>query len=148
LKRLPPVLVVGLGGGPLGNYQRAITDDEAVSTVDAEWTAGIRYFDTAPYYGAGRAGRRTRRTQRLAALRDEGVVSAIGVGMGDAAMLTRVVELCRKHDVPVPAAAMRFPLTHPAVAGIVIGCHTPDQVRANLTAFAHPIPPKLWAELS
>ncbi|MEJ3747247.1 aldo/keto reductase [Actinomycetes bacterium KLBMP 9797] len=284
--------VVGLGGGPLGNYQRAITDEDAISTVEAAWAGGIRYFDTAPFYGAGLAERRLGRALRgrprgdyvlstkvgrlvrpgpgagpsvflgpptdhcvwdfsadgvrrslddslgrlgvdrvdvvfihdpydhgeaaldeaypaLAALRAEGVVSAIGVGMGDAAMLARfvaetdldvvmiagrytllddvagaellprclergvsaicvslfdgllaggvhtgprhsgraerVLAACRERGVPVAAAAMRFPLTHPAVAGIAIGCHTADQVRANLAAFHQPLPPDLFS---
>ena len=32
---------------------RAIPDEEAAATVEAAWDQGIRYFDTAPFYGAG-----------------------------------------------------------------------------------------------
>lgn len=32
---------------------RDIPDDEAEATVDAAWSQGTRYFDTAPFYGAG-----------------------------------------------------------------------------------------------
>ncbi|MCF3961349.1 aldo/keto reductase [Streptomyces fuscigenes] len=46
---------IGFGTAPLGNMYRAIPDDEARATVDAAWDQGIRYFDTAPFYGAGLA---------------------------------------------------------------------------------------------
>ncbi|MFD3655657.1 aldo/keto reductase [Streptomyces sp. NPDC058620] len=44
---------LGFGTAPLGNMFRAIPDDEAARTVEAAWDHGIRYFDTAPFYGAG-----------------------------------------------------------------------------------------------
>jgi D-threo-aldose 1-dehydrogenase len=44
---------LGFGGAPLGNMHRILTEDEATATVQAAWDAGLRYFDTAPYYGHG-----------------------------------------------------------------------------------------------
>jgi D-threo-aldose 1-dehydrogenase len=46
---------LGFGSAPLGNMFRNITEAEATATatVDAAWQEGIRYFDTAPLYGAG-----------------------------------------------------------------------------------------------
>ncbi|ATL25096.1 aldo/keto reductase [Streptomyces formicae] len=49
---------LGFGTAPLGNMFRAIPDDEARATVEAAWDQGIRYFDTAPFYGAGLAEER------------------------------------------------------------------------------------------
>jgi len=46
---------LGFGTAPLGNMFRNIPDEEAAGTVDAAWQAGTRYFDTAPFYGAGLA---------------------------------------------------------------------------------------------
>ncbi|MCY1029241.1 aldo/keto reductase, partial [Mammaliicoccus sciuri] len=46
---------IGFGTAPLGNMYRDIPEDEAISTVEAAWDSGIRYFDTAPLYGAGLA---------------------------------------------------------------------------------------------
>ena len=46
---------LGFGTAPLGNMFRAIPDEEAAATVEAAWDQGIRYFDTAPFYGAGLA---------------------------------------------------------------------------------------------
>ncbi|MFF1737452.1 aldo/keto reductase [Streptomyces sp. NPDC058247] len=44
---------LGFGTAPLGNMFRSIPDEEAAATVEAAWDQGIRYFDTAPFYGAG-----------------------------------------------------------------------------------------------
>ncbi|XRG79823.1 aldo/keto reductase [Rossellomorea sp. GAMAL-10_SWC] len=46
---------LGFGTAPLGNMFRNIPDEEAFATVVAAWDHGIRYFDTAPLYGAGLA---------------------------------------------------------------------------------------------
>ena len=46
---------LGFGTAPLGNMFRAIPEDEAFETVEAAWSDGIRYFDNAPFYGAGLA---------------------------------------------------------------------------------------------
>ncbi|HEU5159452.1 MAG TPA: aldo/keto reductase [Streptosporangiaceae bacterium] len=157
----------------------------------------------------------------LAALRDEGVVGAIGAGMNQTAMLTRFVErldldvvlcagrytlldrsaerdllpaclrrgvsvviggvynsglladprpgarfdyvpaagpllararglrdVCAAYGVPLRAAALRFPLRHPAVASVLVGCRTPDEVDDNVTMFARDVPEALWADLA
>ncbi|WP_066942593.1 aldo/keto reductase [Microtetraspora fusca] len=44
---------IGYGAAPLGNMFRAVPDDEATATLNAAWDQGIRYYDTAPLYGAG-----------------------------------------------------------------------------------------------
>lgn len=44
---------LGYGGAPLGNMFRNIPEEEALGTVASAWEQGIRYFDTAPFYGAG-----------------------------------------------------------------------------------------------
>lgn len=46
---------LGFGTAPLGNMFRSIPEAEAAATVEAAWDQGIRYFDTAPFYGAGLA---------------------------------------------------------------------------------------------
>jgi D-threo-aldose 1-dehydrogenase len=51
--KLPAGTLLGFGAAPLGNMFRNIPDDEARATVEAAWQGGVRYFDTAPFYGAG-----------------------------------------------------------------------------------------------
>lgn len=47
--------LIGFGTAPLGNMFRDIPEAQARATVDAAWDQGVRYFDTAPFYGAGLA---------------------------------------------------------------------------------------------
>ena len=47
------VPVVGFGGAPLGNLYRELLDGQARATVQAAYDAGMRLFDTAPFYGFG-----------------------------------------------------------------------------------------------
>ncbi len=65
---------LGLGGGPLGNHTRAISDEAALATIDAAWAGGVRYFDTAPHYGLGLSERRIGQALR-ARPREEFVLS-------------------------------------------------------------------------
>mgnify|MGYP005855237005 CR=1 FL=1 len=55
---------LGFGTAPLGNLFRAISDAEADGILDAAWTGGVRYFDTAPLYGMGLAETRLNRFLR------------------------------------------------------------------------------------
>ncbi|MGX9426302.1 MULTISPECIES: aldo/keto reductase [Bradyrhizobium] len=48
----------GLGGVPLGNEFNKVTDEDAEATLEAAWSAGVRYFDVAPWYGFGLSERR------------------------------------------------------------------------------------------
>ncbi len=47
------------GTAALGGLYRACPRDVAMATLDAAWDEGLRYFDTAPWYGFGLAERRT-----------------------------------------------------------------------------------------
>ncbi|WP_242123476.1 aldo/keto reductase [Sphingobium sp. Sx8-8] len=46
---------LGFGAAPLGNMFRDIPEAEALATVEAAWQDGVRYYDNAPFYGAGLA---------------------------------------------------------------------------------------------
>jgi D-threo-aldose 1-dehydrogenase len=49
------VTELGLGGAPMGGFRANISDAEAVTLTDAGYDAGVRYFDTSPFYGYGRS---------------------------------------------------------------------------------------------
>ena len=51
------VTALGLGCATLGGSRIDITRDEAEAIIRAAWSAGVRYIDTAPYYGVGQAER-------------------------------------------------------------------------------------------
>jgi D-threo-aldose 1-dehydrogenase len=299
------VTELSFGGAAIGGLFAPVSVDQATATVRRALERGVRYFDTAPHYGAGRSesrlgralagrapytvstkvGRRLmplgpgeapdpagfvdppplrrawdwsrdgiRRSlaeslerlglekvdvvylhdpddhedlvyreafPALAELREEGVVGAIGAGMNQTAMLTRFVrrlsldvvlcagryslldrsagedllpacletgtsaviggvynsglladprpgatydyapadspllaralalrDLCESYGVPLRAAALQFPLQHPAVTAVLAGCRTPGEVDDNVDLFRRPVPEALWAELT
>jgi D-threo-aldose 1-dehydrogenase len=51
------VTVLGLGTGTLGGHRVPVSREAADGIIQAAWSAGVRYFDTAPFYGFGRACR-------------------------------------------------------------------------------------------
>ena len=59
----------------------------------------------------------------------------------------RIDQVCRRHGVPLAAAALQFPLGHPAVAAVIPGAVHPDEVEQNLANLRTDIPADLWAEL-
>ena len=59
----------------------------------------------------------------------------------------RLAELCERHGVSLPVAALRFPLREPAVRSVVAGATTPEQVRENARRMTVEIPEALWDEL-
>jgi D-threo-aldose 1-dehydrogenase len=290
----------GLGCAPIGDLFTSVTEADAEATVATSLASGIRFFDTAPHYGAGLSERRLGRALRgvdrdsvsiatkvgrqivaadgavvpqggvgvrtvmdpsadgvirslesslarlgldridvlylhdpedvdaalesaipaMLRLRDEGVVRSIGVGMNHSAPLARFaaeadVDLvmvagrytlldrsanddllpvaaangvdviaagvfntgiladpsddakydyrpatadelararalqrdCTEHGVRLTTAAIRFPLRHPAVTGVVVGARTADEVRQLAADAAAVIPAELWTEL-
>jgi D-threo-aldose 1-dehydrogenase len=288
---------LALGTAPIGGLYDAVEDDTARAVVDRAWELGVRYFDTAPRYGAGLAERRLGAALRgrprdafvvstkvgrllrpgrsewagapalvdyfdfshdatlrsleeslgrlgldrvdiafvhdpddhfdqavagsfaaLRRLRDDGVVRAIGVGANQPAVLCRFARetdpdcflvagrftaldrtaeaellplceeagiaviaagvfnsgvlaggatfdyeeappeivgrverlraTCARHGVPLPAAAMQFPLRHPAVATVLVGCRTPDEVAEDVRLAGLRLPEELWSELA
>lgn len=294
---------LGFGAAPIGNLFTRVGDDDARAAVDAAWSAGVRFFDTAPLYGHGlseqRLGAALRARPReqyelatkvgrlltpdavndddgfvdtppvgwtydfsydatrasldaslarlgtdrvdllhvhdpdehaddalrgafpaLRALRDDGVIRAIGAGMNQSALLARFVReadldcvllagrytlldqsgldellplcsargvsviaggvfnsglladpspsatydyvaapaplverarrlasTCARHGVDLKAAALRFPLAHPAVACVLTGARSAAEMAENARLFATPIPLALWDDL-
>jgi D-threo-aldose 1-dehydrogenase len=294
---------LGLGLAPLGGLYQAVGDQTARATVEAAYQAGIRFFDTAPFYGAGRSEQRAgaalaarqrseytlstkvgrllrpgrpegadvwaesdgltpvfdfsadgvRRCyaeslQRLGVdavdvlhihdpdehfaqamagarpalveLRAQGRVGAISAGMNQSAMLTAfartgdfdcfllagrytlldqsgladllpecaargisvicggvynsgvladpgpgatydyapadpavltraraIAEVCAGHGVPLRAAALQFPLGHPAVVSVLVGARSPAEVADAVAMAGAPIPGQLWRDL-
>ncbi|MCF3148537.1 aldo/keto reductase [Streptomyces platensis] len=59
----------------------------------------------------------------------------------------QLASICAEFDVPLKAAALRFPFGHPAVAAAVVGAATPDEVAENARLFTHHIPDGLWHTL-
>jgi D-threo-aldose 1-dehydrogenase len=288
---------LSLGGTPFGDMYATVPDEQAVATVKAAFEAGVRYFDTAPLYGVGRAERRLGLGLRdlprdelvvstkvgrilqdddgtipptfeyapeaierslagsyerlgldrvdivhvhdpdhhmdevievtlpaLRKLQAEGVIGAVSAGMNHSAPLARFVsaglvdsvlvagrwtlldqsalddllpaaveqgvsviaagvfntgvladpdaseqfanffyrpappdirervrrirDVCADHGVSLGAAVLQFPLTHPAVATVCVGCRSPQEATANAADLQVEIPSQLWADLA
>jgi D-threo-aldose 1-dehydrogenase len=63
------------------------------------------------------------------------------------ARVNAIKAVCDSHRVPLIAAALQFPLAHPAVAAILPGPRSVEEFEINAKLVRHPIPPALWADL-
>lgn len=59
----------------------------------------------------------------------------------------RIAAICKRHHVPLGAAALQFPLGHPSVVSVIPGPVSSEEVRLNLAFMRTPIPDVLWSEL-
>jgi D-threo-aldose 1-dehydrogenase len=67
------------------------------------------------------------------------------------AVLERATELraiCARRDVPLAAAALQFASRHPAVACVLVGCRSAEEVEADVRLFDLELPAGLWKELA
>ncbi len=58
-----------------------------------------------------------------------------------------IAAVCERHGTTLPAAAIAFPLAHPAVVSVCVGARSAEQVRRNANLYREPIAPDLWGEL-
>ncbi|CAH2784806.1 MAG: L-fuco-beta-pyranose dehydrogenase (EC [uncultured Paraburkholderia sp.] len=61
--------------------------------------------------------------------------------------VARLEAVCRDHGVPLAAAALQFPYAHPAVATVLTGARSADELRENAASFELPVPAALWSAL-
>ncbi|HEY8631748.1 MAG TPA: aldo/keto reductase, partial [Candidatus Limnocylindrales bacterium] len=59
----------------------------------------------------------------------------------------RLAAICERHEVPLRAAAIQFPLAHPAVRSLIAGVRRIDHLDEYPELMRRPIPDDLWAEL-
>jgi D-threo-aldose 1-dehydrogenase len=59
----------------------------------------------------------------------------------------RLRSICARHRVPLAAAALQFPLAHPAVAAVLTGARSAAEFRENVALLDVPVPAALWTEL-
>jgi D-threo-aldose 1-dehydrogenase len=59
----------------------------------------------------------------------------------------RLEAVCNRHAVPLAAAALQFPLAHPAVSAVIPGALSVAEVEQNLAHLRRPVPGALWQEL-
>jgi len=59
----------------------------------------------------------------------------------------RIEAICQRHGVELGAAAMQFPLFHPAICAVIPGALSVTEVRQNVARLSARIPVELWSEL-
>ncbi len=59
----------------------------------------------------------------------------------------RIAAICQDAGTTLPAAALAFPLAHPAVVNVTLGMRTADQVAQNVALYHSGVPDELWPAL-
>lgn len=60
----------------------------------------------------------------------------------------RIKEIVTRHGVSLTSAALQFPLSHPSVKAVLVGCRSSQEVRDNTEAFDEFVPDAMWQELA
>jgi D-threo-aldose 1-dehydrogenase len=63
------------------------------------------------------------------------------------ARVSAIRAVCNSYGVPLIAAALQFPLAHPAVAAVLPGPRNVEEMEENSELLRYPTPPGLWADL-
>jgi D-threo-aldose 1-dehydrogenase len=63
------------------------------------------------------------------------------------ARVAKIERVCEEHDVPLRAAALQFPLAHPAIEIVLAGVKSPKHWADAMAKMQHPISPKFWQAL-
>ena len=63
------------------------------------------------------------------------------------ARVTAIEAVCERHEVPLAAAALQFPLAHPQVVSVIPGMANPNEVHRAKEWLTLPIPAACWVEL-
>jgi D-threo-aldose 1-dehydrogenase len=58
-----------------------------------------------------------------------------------------IEEICASFNVPLAAAALQFPLAHPAVVSVIPGIDNPRRVAQTINLYRTPVPVDLWSAL-
>ena len=63
------------------------------------------------------------------------------------ARVRRLADVCGRWDVPLSAAAVQFPLGHPAIVCVLVGCRSAAELDEDVALFELDLPAGLWEEL-
>jgi D-threo-aldose 1-dehydrogenase len=59
----------------------------------------------------------------------------------------RMADVCDRAGTSLPAAAIAFPLGHPAVASVCVGASSPEQIEQNVELYENGVPDGVWSAL-
>lgn len=118
--------------------QYTLLDQTATRMLDLCAQRGLSAMVTSPFNSGILASRPRRGALCNGAEAAEAVL----------AKARRLDAICASHGVPLPAAALQFPLTRPEVVCVIAGMASPEEVAQNIALMRHPIPAELWADLA
>lgn len=120
-----------------GRY--TLLDQSALPLLDAAVEAGVSVV-AAGVYNSGILGRDTidRRALFDYAPANDAVVERA----------EHLAAICQRRSIPLPAAAVQFPLSHPAVASVVVGMRSATQVAQTIDRYEIAIGGELWTALA
>jgi D-threo-aldose 1-dehydrogenase len=144
---------VGVAGGPIdlmiryvetGAFEAVIThnrytliDRSAEPLLEAASRRGLGISNAAPY-GSG----------ILAKGADQYPRYMYGQATdAQLAQVRRIEAVCRRHAVPLAAAALQFSLRDPRVSATIIGMSKPGRIAETAALASQPVPAALWAEI-
>ncbi len=144
---------VGVAGGPIDLMIRYVETDafEVVVThnrytllnrtaeplIETAARRGVAVLNAAPY-GSGILAKGPEAYARYAYRAAE---------PGEVARAREVAEVCRRHGVPLAAAALQFSLRDSRIVSTIVGVSRPERVAETLALARHPIPGEIWSEL-
>jgi D-threo-aldose 1-dehydrogenase len=112
-----------------------LVDRSAEPLLDACAEAGVSVLAAAPYNSG------------LLAADEPDASGSFDYGPVPPAVLARAracARAAREHGSTLPAAALQFPLRHPAVAAVVAGLRSADQATAAASWLSRPLPAEFW----
>ena len=145
---------LGVAGGPIdllrryldtGAFEVVIThnrwtllDRSADPLLDYCASAGIAVVNGAPF-GGGILAKGPRADPRYA-------YRPAAPAVLDRA--TQIEAACRRHRVPIAAAALQFSLREPRITSTIVGMSRPERIDQTLELATLPTPEALWEELA
>ncbi|HEV7252184.1 MAG TPA: aldo/keto reductase [Mesorhizobium sp.] len=98
---------------------------------------GIAVFNAAPYSG-GALAKGAENTNRIAYQE---------ISEAEMTPVRAIEDVCRRHGVPMGAAALQFSMRDPRITSTICGVTKPERVAETKEWAAFPIPPETWDEL-
>jgi D-threo-aldose 1-dehydrogenase len=145
---------LGVAGGPIdlmrryiatGNFAVVIThnrytliDRSAEPLFEDAQRLGVAVVNGAPFGGGVLA-------KGPAAVRDYAYAPAHPDVMRS---IEAIDAACRRHDVPIAAAALQFSTRDPRIVSTIVGASAPERIEQTAELARLPIPPALWEELA
>lgn len=111
-------------------------------------TGGVELLPLCLEKGVGVIAAGVFQSGLLADPRPEATDNYAPVGRERLAKALELQEICAGYEVPLRAAAIQFPFTHPAVTSVIVGVRSPQEVDDAVAMMSHPISGALWERLT